>query len=178
MYRYILGNKVYLSADQTKTVEDVTEDRWERFSESYKFVIEHPSSNIFHIIYNWLFVHAASHSDMWDISINIHKEIKSRAIYGETTGLRDSAGMPERIYNWIDDIPSGKTVIVGHDRTAIFNRLMSHPIVVKNDVGGQVFFTDTGCGKGGHLSGTILRFSDNDLQFDRFVSFKEPTWTK
>jgi protein phosphatase len=37
------------------------------------------------------------------------------ALYGETTGALDADGEPTRTYGWVDAIPAGVTVYIGHD---------------------------------------------------------------
>ena len=40
----------------------------------------------------------------------------ARALFGQTTGRATEAGRPERLLDWIEDIPAGITVYCGHDR--------------------------------------------------------------
>ena len=55
-------------------------------------------------------------------------------------------------YRWVDDVPEGRIVIVGHDIRA------KEPRAVVGAKGGKTVFLDTGCGKGGTLSTADLRF--------------------
>jgi protein phosphatase len=72
----------------------------------------------------------------------------ARALYAEPTGRTLPNGKPERSYRWIDRIPAGITLYVGHDRRSTDGR----PLHVSGKLGGEVWFLDTGAGKGGHLS--------------------------
>lgn len=72
----------------------------------------------------------------------------SRALFGETTGRMQADGYPERVLRWVDRIPPGMTVYVGHDRRSTDGR----PLVKAGELGGTAIFVDTGAGKGGHLS--------------------------
>ncbi|QDH14243.1 phosphatase [Formicincola oecophyllae] len=72
----------------------------------------------------------------------------SRALFGETTGRMQPDGYPERRLNWINRIPPGLTVYVGHDRRSTDGR----PWARKGRLGGRAVFMDLGAGKGGHLA--------------------------
>jgi len=72
----------------------------------------------------------------------------ARALFGQTTGRMQADGYPERVLNWVDRIPPGLTVYVGHDRRSGDGRLLT----IEGREGGTAVFLDTGAGKGGHLS--------------------------
>lgn len=72
----------------------------------------------------------------------------ARALYGQTTGRVTGSGKPERLLNWVDDIPAGMTLYCGHDQRSINGR----PYIRTGRRGGTAVFVDTGAGKGGHLS--------------------------
>ncbi len=72
----------------------------------------------------------------------------ARALFGQTTGRMQPDGYPERVLDWVDRIPAGLTVYIGHDRRSGDGRLLT----VRNESGGAAVFLDTGAGKGGHLS--------------------------
>jgi protein phosphatase len=74
--------------------------------------------------------------------------VLARALYGQTTGRLQPDGYPERVLHWVDHIPAGMTVYVGHDRRSSDGR----PYVRAGRGGGTAVFLDTGAGKGGHLS--------------------------
>ena len=95
------------------------------------------------------------------------------ALVGEVDGNVYEDGYPVRLYNWVDDIPMGKTVIVGHDMRPMFAKnLLTEPLVVNNTNGGRAVFMDTGCGKGGKLSGAVyLKDKKDKLMFTEFKAF-------
>ena len=72
----------------------------------------------------------------------------SRAMFGETTGRLQADGYPERVLRWVDRIPAGLTVYVGHDQRSTDGR----PYRRTGHDGGTAIFLDTGAGKRGHLS--------------------------
>lgn len=74
--------------------------------------------------------------------------VLARALFGQTTGRIQPDGYPERVLDWVDQIPPGMTAYVGHDRRSTDGR----PLVWPGAGGGKAVFMDTGAGKGGHLS--------------------------
>ena len=105
-----------------------------------------------------VFVHGGFHTAMLDSeppaapSGHVHG-VLARALYGEPTGRMQPDGYPERSLRWVDRIPAGITVYVGHDRRSGDGR----PYVRRGRDGGRGVFLDTGAGKGGHLSWIDLR---------------------
>jgi protein phosphatase len=101
-----------------------------------------------------LFVHGGFHTHMLygppphDAGARRPHGPVARALYAEPTGRTLPDGKPERTYRWIDRIPAGITLYVGHDRRSTDGR----PLRVVGEQGGEVWFLDTGAGKGGHLS--------------------------
>lgn len=101
-----------------------------------------------------LFAHAAFHPDMLRYatietapSKRHQSKYRALALYGETTGAMDEDGFPVRTYGWVDRIPNGLTVAVGHDI-----RSRAEPLTVAGARGGRAVFMDTGSGKEGVLS--------------------------
>lgn len=172
--RLALGNNVHLTADQVQTLKDVGEDRREEFLEMYASIQTREGlSAVYHTFDQIVLTHAASHDDMWNNRGKFGSEARARAMYGEVTGEREDDGMPIRYYNWINEIPAGKTVIVGHDRKPIYNVSLQEPLVMDGSMGGKVVFLDTGCGKEGFLSGAVVKAGTGSFEIDSFVSFKE-----
>ena len=66
----------------------------------------------------------------------------------------------------------GKTVMVGHDKMPIHNINITEPMIVQNKNGGKVVFLDTGCGKGGFLTGAVMMSGKKGFALERFVEFK------
>lgn len=99
------------------------------------------------------FVHGAYHPGMLTqasspFPIGRPDPLWARALYGQTSGRVTGAGRPERLLHWVNDIPAGLTVYVGHDQRSTDGR----PYIKHGHKGGTAIFMDTGAGKGGHLS--------------------------
>lgn len=171
--RYIDGNKVQLSMSAKMTLESVGEERMAEFLEKYHTIVADPiMSGIFHKFDDLLFAHAASHPAMWENPTDIGKTARSRALVGETNGKIGNDGYPVRLYSWVDEIPMGKTVIVGHDHMPITGKPIDVPLTVSNKNGGKAVFMDTGCGKGGHLSAAVILINKKKFAIDSFIDFK------
>lgn len=108
---------------------------------------------------DFVLTHGAIHPSYWSSMPN-QKSIERYAYNGE---IDTRSGMFKMSYNWINCIPKGKTVIVGHDK-----RSNIAPLNISTS-GGNAIFLDTGCGKGGHLTTANLRFVDNKL---KLISYK------
>ena len=117
---------------------------------------------------NHLFVHAAAHRRMWDnntFRAPRNSALESNALYGQTTGETDpNTGFPERLYDWVDEIPAGKTVTVGH---AILS--VDDPVVKRGMAGGTAVFLDTGSSKTEDATGRPgkLSWSDFEITYSR-----------
>lgn len=171
--RYARGAKVSFSRDASKTLSDVGEDRKDKFLKMYTDIMTIPMySGMFMKFDDIVVAHAASHASMWDESLPFGSEAKSRAFYGEVNGEKDADGYPVRLYNWVDEVPMGKTIIVGHDRNAIHGVPLTEPIEKRNSDGGRAIFIDTGGGKGGFVSGVVIKHEKSKFRITEFVDFK------
>jgi hypothetical protein len=172
MYRLGQGRKVSLSSDARQTLINVTPERQEAFLKLYAGIVDTPTySSLSHTFDDITLVHAASHPSMWSQEVSHSKEMHARAMYGQVNGEKYANGFPIRYYNWIEEVPMGKTVIVGHDRAPVFNVAITEPMVRVNTKGGKVIFMDTGCGKGGFLTGAVILPGKNRFKVDHFESF-------
>jgi len=132
------GNNV--TFNQLKALDADARAQWETEME---FLVEMSPDWI--QIGQFLFVHAAAHHSMWGNELfraNGNSIQESFALYGETDGTKGPDGYPTRLYNWVDAIPTGHTVFVGH---AV--RQVEAPLVQMNAGGGKVVFLDTGSSK-------------------------------
>jgi hypothetical protein len=171
--RYAAGAKVSLAKDHVNTLANVGEARMAEFLRMYTEVNTMAlASGLFHVFDDFIFAHAASHPCMWEETDKVGNTARSRFLYGETNGETYEDGLPVRLYNWIDEIPNGRTVIVGHDRSPIFNVPITEPLERVNAQGGKAVFLDTGCGKKGFLSGAVLERTKDKWKFVEYVSFK------
>ena len=118
----------------------------------------------------FMFTHAAVHHSIWgDTLFRADRNSKREAmsLYGETTG-KTVNGFPERLYNWVDDIPPRHTAVVGHAALST-----DAPVIKENDKGGKAIFLDTGSSKEidgvqGHLSWMDLTLTKGNVLFDAF----------
>jgi protein phosphatase len=144
------GNRVTTNA--LSALGDTAKSRWlGRFRGLYS------RSRLFRQIGDVIFVHGAAHSALWDEG-QIDRTVENAAFFGEIDDHLSKPDQPVRSYRWVDSIPAGKTVMVGHDI-----RSMMSPYVCTNENGGRAVFLDTGSGKGGHLSTADFRFTENGL---------------
>ncbi len=172
--RFYKGAKVSFSVDAKNTLANVGAEKQYDFLKMYSTLVERPMfSSMFHTFDDITLVHAASHASMWDSTIKFGSEARSRALYGEVNGKMNERGFPMRFYNWIEDIPMGKTVVVGHDCSPIFNVDITEPMVKTNSKGGRAVFIDTGCGKHGILSGVVVTHDKKHFKIGDFVKFNE-----
>ena len=169
--RYANGAKVKFSVDAKRTLADVGPEREADFLLYYKTLVETPVySGYYHSFGDIILTHAAYHESMC-YGTKFGDSAKSRALYGEVTGEIYEDGYPVRYYGWIDEVPMGRTVIVGHDRMP-FNKVSEFPVMKSNKNGGKVVFLDTGCGKGGYLSAAVVKCKDGKFFIEEIVGFK------
>lgn len=169
-----IGSLGGFSTDARKTLEDVGPLRMDDFLKMYNTVQTLDGfASIIHTFDDIALAHAASHPTIWDHFARFGEAARARFLYGEVSGRTLEDGMPERLYNWIEEIPAGKTVLVGHDRKPIHNVAITEPLHVANKRGGKAIFIDTGCGKGGFLTGAVLTTVDKCFTIDRYINFKD-----
>jgi hypothetical protein len=175
-YRFAKGAKVSFSVDSKNTLAAVGEDRQQEFLDMYVKLIDMPHlSSLFHKFDDITLVHAACHRAMWDSEPKIGKTERSRFLVGQTNGDKYPDGYPVRLYDWIKDVPIGKTVIVGHDKQPIHNIPIDEPMVMTNPAGGKTVFLDTGCGKGGTLSAAVIMVEKKKFKITNFMNFAQKT---
>lgn len=161
----LLGRPVRIGGDLARTLRQI-ETSSDRATLVRGFLDAWPATPWWLLLGRVLFVHGAFHRAMLDhshpddiLSGQTRQKVKWLALYGET---RAAVGndLPVRTYGWIETIPAGLTVIVGHDV-----RATDAPLVVPGRNGGRAIFVDTGCGKGGRLSRLDLDDGPGDLTF-------------
>jgi protein phosphatase len=145
--RLLLGQNVRLNAQLVTTMEQLDEGMRTRMT------AEAERAPLWLRSGDRLFVHAGFHTEMLNGPSPISQigraiGVNARALFGEPTGYTQTDGFPERSLRWVNRIPPGLTVYVGHDRRSNDGR----PLEVKSRNGGRAIFLDTGAGKGGHLS--------------------------
>lgn len=163
--RYAKGNPVQLKAAQKQTLADVPEDKQQLFLDTMLELRNHPNSAFTHRLGNWTFVHGSAHRTMWDDRDNLTKRAQHRALYGEVNNEYDEDGFPIRLYKWIDEIPDGQNVVVGHDRKPMGSKLKKKgPLTHQGELGGKAMFTDMGCGKGGKLCLAVFGVDGDNVE--------------
>ena len=158
--RYLLGNDVTISHGMVPTIEALENNK---VSDMFKSIYENMLPLL--VIGDTHITHGAFTSSYWSDDINDSAHNRAR-LYGEIDKSKpfvewNGQQYPARTYDWVDAIPSGKTVIVGHDRspfheTPAFESNINEVVQQTNALGGTVVFTDTGAGKGGFVSGVVL----------------------
>ena len=173
IYRYLKGNDVVIAKSMTNTVNDLESD--DIVKDNFNFLYENMKS--------WMNVgdtyitHAAFTSTFWEGDTD-SKQAKRAYLYGEIdkdkpTVEYNGQNYPARTYEWADAVPSGKTVIVGHDRTPLseipaFEDEHNKVTIHDSKSGGKVIWIDTGAGKGGHITGATLSESGEFLSTVEF----------
>ena len=159
--RFAIGNPVQLKKAQKQTLEDVPEKYRDDFLQLMVDVTTHRNAAFTHRIHDVTFVHGSAHRTLWDDRDNISKKAMHRALYGEVNGERDEDDFPVRLYNWVDEVPNGHHVVVGHDRKPMGNKLKkTGPYTHQGEQGGRATFTDMGCGKGGDLCLAVFEIGE------------------
>lgn len=167
-YRYAQGNNVQMNGCYSATVSAIKPKK-KKYRKLMCDIMEHYAASMVHTCTdNIVFTHAAISPDYW---ISGHAS-KKFSLYGQVTGERDENDLPVRLHDWANDVPRGKTVIVGHDRSAM-DKSPLEPLIYFNDVGGAVYYTDTSCGKrpDGKLTCTVFHLVNSTYAFHKFVKF-------
>jgi protein phosphatase len=164
LYRALKGNPVRLTIELARTLGQVQRSP----GLAARFVAGFAEAPWWLRFDNHLLVHAAFHPAM--LAAASPNEVHPRrtsdacrwlALYGEGR-IDDGETLPTRTYGWIDTVPAGLTVIIGHDavsREAVTER--------RSPAGGRILFCDTGCGKGGRLSHLDVDSTGGGEPFDR-----------
>lgn len=160
--RWIDGASAKLSAGNRvttrllKSLESNERELWEtRFRALYGM-----SQNIISFS-NVSMAHAAIHPTYWDGIQN------SRVIDAAMFGIMDRRTTETKYvpsFDWVDRIPKGELVLVGH------HRRFSDPTKVVGSNGGHAVFLDTGGSKGGRHSAAIILPDGKRMIVERFIT--------
>lgn len=164
--RWLDGHKSRLSEGNRVTTNalaalgDSARDRWTgRFRGLYG------ASAFMRSIDNVTFAHAAVHPSFWAAGEKT-RVTNEFALFGEIDTSGATGERYTRTYKWVDAIPPGQTVVVGHDA-----RSTQHPVIHPGANGGVAYFVDTGAGKGGELSSVDFRFAEKGSRMECFNMF-------
>jgi predicted kinase len=116
----------------------------------------------------WLFTHGAATEHMWNTrSHRLQGVCQNMAYFGEVEQLPTTRrdGYPQRLWNWVNNVPAGHSVVVGHDW---LDRENCAPVIKTNAHQGRVFCMDTGSSKGGRLSGLIVDTQTDEWEIRSF----------
>ena len=161
IFRYLKGNNVTVSHGMVSTIEALESDPivYEDFMTFYNNMKTHV------VIGNTHMTHGGFTASYWSNEIDQKKFDRAR-LFGEIDTSKpfiewNGNQYPHRTYEWTNAIPKGSTVIVGHDRSPFeevpaFESNINEIVSKETDLGGIVYFTDTGAGKGGFVSGVVL----------------------
>jgi protein phosphatase len=144
--RALAGRPVKMNADAERTLLEIAEVR----GLAARFLAAKDRMALYARHGARLFVHAAWDPAMTEeapLEPRDHDRLLARALYGQTTGRLDPKGRPERVWDWVDLLPDGLEVVVGHDWRG--------PGVVLGRAGargGRAVLLDLGAGKGGPLA--------------------------
>jgi len=161
--RKLKGREVTLNPMQEQTLREIDASAGlaNRFIEAWETAPLYARWN------NWLFVHGSWHPSMTAVmppSKRTARSMEFRAMYGQTTGRRSPEGHPERVWEWVEELPPDLKVIVGHDSRS------SELVLCRTGArGGAVYLLDLGCGKGGPLAYCDLD-SDDSVRFSHPVA--------
>lgn len=113
---------------------------------------------------NLIFVHASFSYRMMDFKNSriLPQDLEKLAMFGDVeeddeNDLNYSLG-----YDWFKEIPKGYSVFIGHDAK---NNFSPH---IETQTNSQVYFMDTGSGKGGVLSSADLQYSKGKYTVKNF----------
>ncbi len=156
------GNKA-----TTNLVEELTPENRVRFECKFNALLNLSKNHI--NLGNFLFSHGGAEPEMFDLhDFRLgDRRLESIAVYGEVDAVKQfrEDGYPNRVYHWVDRIPEGKQVVVGHDIRSDIK-----PLVENGKRGGTATFLDTGSGKGGHLTTAhIIYRGDGDWKIEAFT---------
>lgn len=179
--RWCNGNDVIIGPPNQVTIDQFNAPGGEAFKSNFIELMKYFAQDYMRIEDKNFMAHAGMHKDFWEATFtdaDITKDMINAMYFGQADYKVQyewkGQTYPKRIYNWVDYIPTGIRLIVGHDPAPLsevpeFDKFQQQPRVVTNDVGGEVIFMDCGAGKGGKLFGVVLNSSTNETE--TFVEF-------
>jgi hypothetical protein len=141
-----------------REIEQLNDYRRNRFRAAWKF-LEHSSYQVLQLG-DWTFTHGALHSDAPRTSTHRLMGVPGDwAYFGQVLSPDLNAdGYPQRVWNWVNDLPEHMKVVVGHDWIDREHKQYVHKT---GDEGAQVWCMDTGNSKGGQLSALEIDLNTN-----------------
>jgi len=169
IHKWILGRNVTITPPNKITTDQMTAEP------KFKDVFVNMMQNAQHYIQlnETMFVtHASMSKEFWEgYEMNTNMRDKMMHGYADPSTLYQHRGetYPIRLYDWVEDIPFGINLFVGHDPRPMigvpdFENFQLTPLTVKNQQGGYVTFLDTGSGKGGTLWGAVVNGDTSTIE--------------
>jgi len=166
--RWAKGNTVTLTNPNIPTINamenhPLLKDMFQEYAKRLRFNLK--------LSENMYVAHAAIDPDWWATRANT-KKTEEYSMFGnsDNSTLVEYRGerYPIRLYNWVEDVPAGINLFVGHDPRPMvsnpdFNNFQVTPLSHKNAQGGVTTFLDGGSGKGGKLWGAVVNSASNDI---------------
>lgn len=92
---------------------------------------------------------------------------RAHCLYGQAAPATDAEGKPVRLYGWVEAIPAGTTVVIGHDP------ISGESLLVRDNArGGRLIHLDSRAGKGGPLSALV---TDREGRIERALQVRHAT---
>ena len=174
IYRWTLGRDVKITSPNQITVDQMTASS--EFKTQFVELVEN-AQHYLQFGDSVFITHAAMSKDFWDTrEVSTYNRDRMMYSFSDQSNVSHYRGetYPIRLYNWVDDVPAGIILFVGHDPRPMigvpdFDNFQVAPLVHKNDQGGVTTFLDCGSGKGGDLWGAVVNTDTSEIeQFRNF----------
>ena len=149
-----------------REIEQLNEYRRNRFKAAWKF-LESASYQVLQLG-DWTFTHGALHADAPRTSAHRLMGTPGEwAYFGQVlTSDLNAEGYPQRVWDWVNQLPSQARVVVGHDWIDREHKQFVHKTGAQ---GAQVWCMDTGNSKGGQLSALEINLNTNKWEAKVFT---------
>jgi hypothetical protein len=144
-----------------KEILSINKDRQRKFLSAWTALRNWSHNHL--VVGHYLFTHGAATPGMWtQTERRLVGDDSNMAYFGEVD--RDSPmkndGYPNRVWNWVNSIPNGHTVVVGHDW---LDRVGNEITVKTSPHGGTALAVDCGSSKGGRLGCVLIDLEEKSL---------------
>lgn len=151
LYRTLSGDAALPCSSIARTIEEL--GKAPDGSRLRKWFLDHFDTSPFVITYeNLLLTHGGYSPPMLEGPDEFSEATRTRALYGKLEEQHNSDSRPIRLYDWVEEIPRGNTVVMGHDP-------ISSEQLLERRVDGErrLIHLDSGAGREGPLSALIVR---------------------
>lgn len=171
IYRWAIGNPVKITTPNQITVDQMSSDV--TFKKNFLTMMTYAKDYI-QLSKNIFVTHGAIDPEFWGSTTPPTKKQLDMMKYGSIDHKSEllhyrGETYNTRLYDWVDSVPSGTMLFVGHDPRPLigvpdFDNFQVAPLVHKNDAGGVTVFLDCGSGKGGTLWGAVVNTVNNSIE--------------